>query len=124
MRYLLTLMLLTALVLPACNNQNEPPQTTALEPPTMALENLQPIEEPEAAPMAPPAVEPVPPVALDAAPAVSGEKTYVIQKGDTYFGIARRLYGDERRWRDIQAMNPGLDPTKLRIGQVIQLPAE
>jgi nucleoid-associated protein YgaU len=129
MRYLLTLMLLTALVLPACNRQEEPPQTTALEPPTRTLESLQPIEEPGAereaalAPAAPPVLY-APAVSVDPAPAAAGERTYVIQKGDTYIGIARRRYGDASRWRDIQAMNPGLNPNKLRIGQVIQLPAE
>ena len=129
MRYLLTLMLLTTLVLPACNRQEEPPQTTALEPPTRTLESLQPIEPPQAAPeaAAAPVTPPVfraAPVSVDVAPRAPGEKTYVIQKGDTYISIARRLYGDPSRWRDIQAMNPGLDPTKLPIGQVIKLPAE
>ncbi len=129
MRYLLTLMLLTALVLPACNRPEEPPQTTALEPPTRTLESLQPIESPQAPPEAAftPAASPViaaPLVSAYVAPARSGERTYIIQTGDTYIGIARRLYGDPSRWRDIQAMNPGLDPNKLRIGQVIKLPAE
>jgi len=129
MRYLLSLMLPVALALPACNSRNQPPQTTALEAPTTALESLEPIPEPAAAPVAapavePPAVEPAPPVTADAAPLPGGERTYVIQKGDTYIRLARRFYGDASRWRDIQAMNPGLDPNKLPIGQVIKLPAE
>lgn len=48
--------------------------------------------------------------------------TYTIQRGDTLFSIARRVYGNGSRWRDIVAANPGLVPEKLRVGQTIVLP--
>lgn len=47
---------------------------------------------------------------------------YTIKKGDTLYSIARRVYGSGMKWRDIQAANPGIVPTKLRIGQQINLP--
>lgn len=47
---------------------------------------------------------------------------YIIKKGDTLFSIAKRVYGDGSKWREIQAANPGIVPTKLRIGQQITLP--
>lgn len=47
---------------------------------------------------------------------------YIIKKGDTLFSIAKRVYGDGSKWRAIQAANPGIVPTKLRIGQQINLP--
>jgi LysM repeat protein len=46
---------------------------------------------------------------------------YTIAKGDTISGVALR-YG--LRWQDVLAVNPGISPNKLRIGQVIQLPGQ
>lgn len=48
--------------------------------------------------------------------------SYTIQRGDTLWSIATRFYRDGHRWRDIQAANPGIQPTKLRVGQKIVLP--
>ncbi len=53
---------------------------------------------------------------------VEAANTYTIRRGDTLWSIAKQTYGDGHRWQDIAAANPGLDPTKLRIGQVIVLP--
>lgn len=36
--------------------------------------------------------------------------------------IAVRLYQDIQEWRDIAKVKPGLDPRRLRIGEVIKLP--
>lgn len=47
---------------------------------------------------------------------------YTIAAGDTLRGVAAELYHDGRRWKDILAANPGLDPRRLRPGQVIELP--
>jgi nucleoid-associated protein YgaU len=62
------------------------------------------------------------PVPMTNAPAAMGGGSYVIQKGDTLWSIAKRTYGDGKRWADIQAANPGLDPKKLPVGQQIVLP--
>ncbi len=48
--------------------------------------------------------------------------SYVVQKGDTLWSIAKRVYNDGRRWRDIQSANPGVQPSRLRVGQQILLP--
>jgi len=48
--------------------------------------------------------------------------TYTIQRGDTLWSIAQRIYGNGKRWRDIVKANEGLDPTKLRVGQKVILP--
>ena len=49
---------------------------------------------------------------------------YVVQKIDKggFYAIARRELGDVRRWKEIKALNPGVDSTKLRVGQIINLP--
>ncbi|PWB84321.1 MAG: heavy metal transporter [Methylocystaceae bacterium] len=66
-----------------------------------------------------------------AASATSGKRTtsvtrmhdnvYTIVAGDSLRSIAIKLYHDAHRWRGIAATNPGLDPRRLRPGQVIKL---
>lgn len=53
--------------------------------------------------------------------AVAGD-SYVIKSGDTLERIAQRTLGDGSKWRDIAKLNPGLDPTRLMVGQKITLP--
>lgn len=48
---------------------------------------------------------------------------YVVKKGDTLPVIAERELGNKNDWKKILAANPGLEPTKLRVGQKIKLPA-
>ncbi|WP_424360502.1 sulfite exporter TauE/SafE family protein [Methylocystis parvus] len=66
----------------------------------------------EAAPASPPPV-----AAQPAKPS-----TYTVRRGDTLQGIARKLYGDAKRMRDIEAANPGLRKRRLKAGQVLDLP--
>jgi Domain of unknown function (DUF5134)/LysM domain len=66
------------------------------------------------------ASEPARPPAETTPPAVA--HTYTVVAGDTLRGIAARLYGNARQWHSIEKANPGLDPRRLRIGQVIKLP--
>ena len=54
-------------------------------------------------------------------PAVSVTTPYTIQRGDTLSSVA---YKYNLRWQDVVAVNPGISPNKLRIGQVIQLPGQ
>lgn len=51
-------------------------------------------------------------------PSVPMTTPYTVRKGDTISGIAQR-YG--LRWQDVVAVNPGISPRRLRIGQIIQL---
>jgi LysM repeat protein len=46
---------------------------------------------------------------------------YKVASGDTISGIATR-YG--LRWQDVVAVNPGITPNKIRVGQTIQLPGQ
>lgn len=48
-----------------------------------------------------------------------GPYRYQVRPGDTYAGIARRF---GTRVSRIQAANPGVAPTALRIGQIIRVP--
>jgi LysM repeat protein len=49
-------------------------------------------------------------------------RPYTIKASDTLYGIARGQLGNGQRWQEIVAMNPGLDPTRLAVGQTIRLP--
>jgi nucleoid-associated protein YgaU len=50
--------------------------------------------------------------------------TYTVQPGDTFSSIATKHYGDESRWFNIAQANPTTDPTRLRVGQELKLPAQ
>ena len=58
--------------------------------------------------------------------AVAGAtRSYTIQAHDTLSTIAEKELGDKHRWKEIAALNPQLpDPNKLKIGDVIKLPAK
>jgi len=49
--------------------------------------------------------------------------TYTIQRGDTLIAIAAHFYGNASQWSVIAQANPEVDPRRLRVGQVIKLPA-
>ena len=46
-------------------------------------------------------------------------KEYVIKSGDNFFRLAQLNGGC---WQDYQAVNPGIDPCALQVGQKIVLP--
>jgi nucleoid-associated protein YgaU len=48
-----------------------------------------------------------------------GTMTHVVRGGETLGDIAKNYFGTTSRWKDIQALNPGLKPTKMRPGDVI-----
>ncbi len=55
-------------------------------------------------------------------PASTGTHAYAVRAGDTLSEIAQRELGSSRRWQELVAANPGLDPAKLRVGKTIQIP--
>jgi len=57
-------------------------------------------------------------------PAPSGPREYTIIDGDTFSSIAEEYFGEARKAVLIAEANPGVDPTRLAIGQKIKLPAQ
>ena len=55
-------------------------------------------------------------------PVVSTHTPYTIRRGDTLWSIAKQHYNNGQRWKEIVSANPGLDPTRLKIGQQIVIP--
>lgn len=54
----------------------------------------------------------------------SGERSYVVQSGDTLFSISRKFYKSPTRWKDILNANRKNihDPKKLTVGQTLIIP--
>ena len=49
-------------------------------------------------------------------------REYRIQDGDRLESIAKEHLGRRDRWKEIQALNPGLNPKNMRLGDPIRLP--
>lgn len=50
------------------------------------------------------------------------QREHVVARGETLSQISMEQLGTSRRWQEIVALNPGLDPNSLRVGQKIKLP--
>lgn len=50
-------------------------------------------------------------------------RTYTVEAGDNMFRISEKVFGSDRYWQAIAQANPTIDPTRLRIGQQLRLPA-
>jgi 5'-nucleotidase len=83
-------------------------------------------------PTAPQPMTPDPVIATASTPMISttpaeksigGGKSHTVRKGETLFSIAKATYGDGKAWKKIVSANPGVTPAKLKVGQVLTLPA-
>ena len=64
------------------------------------------------------------PAAAPAAGERPGFETYVVRRGDTLSGIAGRVFGDAKRWREILKENPQVtNPNLIFPGDALLLPA-
>lgn len=64
------------------------------------------------------------PARLPEAPATAGfPRTHTVASGDNFWTIAEAVYGDGRHFKAIEQANPGVNSSRLRIGQEIRLPA-
>jgi len=78
--------------------------------------NALPALPPDLYPTNPPSIDPEP----APAPEPQGMAEYKVQKGDYFFSIARKF---DITAADIARANPGVDSTRLQIGQVLKIPA-
>jgi LysM repeat protein len=83
-----------------------------------------PLAEETEPPPAPTASPPAPVAAAmePAKPATASPGTYTIGRGDTLAKIATKLYRDPKKWTAIAQANPGLNPARVKVGQVLKLP--
>jgi LysM repeat protein len=91
-----------------------------------AVETYIPYTPTNAAPMtsAPPTFAEQPPMTtppvMDTPPATATSTEYVVERGDNFTTIARKTGSTAAA---IQAANPGIEPTRLQIGQKLVIPA-
>ncbi len=57
----------------------------------------------------------------DPMPPASG-RTYTVKSGDRLESISKQVYGKRSLWTEIAKANPGVNPSRLKIGTVLQLP--
>lgn len=53
----------------------------------------------------------------------SGETTHTVASGETMGKIAKKYFGNENAWRAIAKANPTVDPTSMKIGTKLRIPA-
>jgi len=54
--------------------------------------------------------------------APSGPRRYTIKNGDSFWTIAKAEYGNGAYWSHIQRANPGIDSSRIKVGDSIILP--
>ena len=53
----------------------------------------------------------------------TGDRSYVVQPGDTLFSISRKFYKSSKRWKEIRDANEHIrDPKKLTAGETLVIP--
>ena len=60
----------------------------------------------------------------EAAASIQAGGAHTIAKGDTYWDIAVKAYGDGTKWRRIARANPGQEPHRLLVGSELTIPAK
>ncbi len=106
-----------------------PQPITPIDAPGMGLSTLQPPDGSVAiGQQQPPAIVPglvAPPKSaapIVAPSALTGSNEYVVQRGDSLARIAKNRLGAESRWQEIAALNSGINPKSLSVGQKLQMP--
>ena len=74
-----------------------------------------PVAAPNPTPVTPPVVDTTP-----APPAAPAAQDYTVAKGDSFSSIAKKF---NVKVKDIEVANPGVEPTKLQIGEKLHIPA-
>lgn len=106
--------------IPAPDTNNVSVDATNLDAPTNVVDTTLPTNPPPTMePTNPVVQQPTPPPPQPVPPAAGQE--YTIVKGDTFATIAKKFPGVSAK--HIQEANPTVQPTKLKIGQKIQIPA-
>jgi LysM repeat protein len=112
---------LGALLMQGCRKPSAETDTTTMTadtntpaPPSMDASNATvAVANPAQQPVTPTVTEPTP------APAPAAQD-YTVAKGDSFSSIAKKF---GVKTKDIEVANPGIEPTKLQIGQKLHIPA-
>ncbi|MGD0744089.1 MAG: LysM peptidoglycan-binding domain-containing protein [Verrucomicrobiota bacterium] len=108
---------LTALLMQGCKRE----QTEAENPAPPVDTNAVPAVDTNLPPVVATNPPVTPPPMVTPAPAPeSAAKEYIVVKGDTFSGIAKKFGVTVKA---VEAANPGVEPTKLKVGQKLSIPA-
>jgi nucleoid-associated protein YgaU len=55
-------------------------------------------------------------------PSIASGGTHKVQSGETFSTIAAAVYGDSRDYTRLEDANPTINPTRLRVGMLINVP--
>jgi LysM repeat protein len=110
--------LLAALFAQGCKREQAEPPPPESNLPAMTETNLPPVLESNPPPLVAETNIPVPPPA-EPPPTAPAPKEYVIQKGDSFYTIGKKL---NIPWTAIRDANPNVDPNKLQVNQKIVIP--
>ena len=113
---------LMALLMQGCGQSQEPAMPSDIVDTNAPPEFAEPVPPPPATADVPPVVvaAPVPDTAALPPAVPAGETEYTIVQGDYLEKIAKNFHVTTKA---IMAANPGIEPTKLQIGQKIKIPA-
>ena len=125
MKFTLPLFALVMLIAGGCAGKKDPATADLAAPsvtPMMAAPaSYAPVAQPMPIQTAVPDQAPMPASSTINA-GISSGGSYTIKPGDTLWKISASHYGDGKKWKQIVDANPGLSPSKLRVGQTITLP--
>jgi LysM repeat protein len=99
-----------------CKREQVEPTPPPVDTNTVAMDTNAPSVEPSNPPVAVPSVVAPAPAPV---PQAAGAE-YVVQKGDSFAKIAKK---NGVSVKAIEAANPGVAPTKLKVGQKLSIPA-
>jgi len=55
-------------------------------------------------------------------PAATQQRTHRVMAGESPYSISQEVYGSGKYYKKIMAANPGVDPHRLKIGQLLVIP--
>jgi nucleoid-associated protein YgaU len=55
-------------------------------------------------------------------PAATQQRTHRVMAGESPYSISQEVYGNGKYYKKIMAANPGVDPHRLKIGQLLVIP--
>ena len=117
MKTLGTVCVVVLIGVAGCAKKNDRPKEGAVNP------TVVDVTSPTPAYTAPqPAYTGTPTEASVAPTTPAGGRTHTVKAGDNLYRLAIQYYGDGKQSKKILDANPGLDPNKMKIGQVIVIP--
>jgi nucleoid-associated protein YgaU len=96
--------------------------TPMIDPLSLPAPTTQPAFAMNFAPQRSFASEPMPVITPPSTATPGTPRTHRVTSGESPYSISEEVYGNGMYYKNILAANPGIDPHRLRIGQVLNIP--